>query len=123
MSGITGIIDFNKQSSKEILENMTSTLNHLGPDGSETELISENNSQLGLGHRRLSIIDLSENAKQPMQFNQFSITFNSEIYNYKENKLELENISVMFGHETIKGGTLRKSCEEESKNLTNLLKQ
>ena len=68
MCGITGIIDFNKQSSIEILENMTSTLNHRGPDGFGNELISEANFQVGLGHRRLSIIDLTENGKQPMQF-------------------------------------------------------
>ena len=60
MCGITGYIDFNKQSSEEILNSMTSRLNHRGPDGAGTELISENNFQLGLGHRRLSIIDLSD---------------------------------------------------------------
>ena len=51
---------------------------------SGTELISETNFQVGLGHRRLSIIDLTENGKQPMQFEQFDLTFNGEIYNYKE---------------------------------------
>ena len=96
MCGITGIIDFNKQSSKEILENMTSTLNHRGPDGFGTELISEANFQVGLGHRRLSIIDLTENGKQPMQYNQFSITFNGEIYNYKEITKELEQLGHIF---------------------------
>ena len=42
---------------------MTSTLNHRGPDGFGNELISEANFQVGLGHRRLSIIDLTENAQ------------------------------------------------------------
>jgi len=96
MCGITGIIDFNKQSSKEVLIAMTDSLAHRGPDGSGVDLQSENEFQLGFGHRRLSIIDLTENAKQPMQFNQFSITFNGEIYNYKEIKLELEKLNHSF---------------------------
>lgn len=96
MCGITGYIDFNKQSSKEILENMTNTLRHRGPDGSGVELISEESFQLGLGHRRLSIIDLSENAKQPMLFGQLIIAFNGEIYNYKEVQSELEKLGHTF---------------------------
>jgi asparagine synthetase B (glutamine-hydrolysing) len=69
------------------------------------------------------VIDLTENVKQPIRFNHFSITYNGEIYDYKEIKLELENISVMFGHKNITGVTFSKTCEEEFKNLTNLLKQ
>ena len=96
MCGITGVIDFNKQSSNEVLLAMTNSLAHRGPDGSGVDLQSENEFQIGFGHRRLSIIDLTENAKQPMQFNQFSITFNGEIYNYKEIKLELEKLNHSF---------------------------
>ena len=63
MCGITGYIDFNKQSSEEILNSMTSTLNYRGPDGAGTELISENNFQLGLGSKvsqiLLSLVSLS----------------------------------------------------------------
>ena len=96
MCGITGVIDFNKQSSNEVLLAMTNSLAHRGPDGIGVDLQSENEFQIGFGHRRLSIIDLTENAKQPMQFNQFSITFNGEIYNYKEIKLELEKLNHSF---------------------------
>ena len=96
MCGITGIIDFAKQSSSEVLVAMTNTLQHRGPDGSGVELMLENDCQIGLGHRRLSIIDLSENAKQPMWFSQFAITFNGEIYNYQEIKLELESLGHVF---------------------------
>ena len=93
MCGITGIIDFNKQSSKEVLEAMTNSLDHRGPDGlALIDCTRKMNFQIGFGHRRLSIIDLTENAKQPMEYNQFSITFNGEIYNYQEVKVELEQL-------------------------------
>lgn len=96
MCGITGIIDFNKQSSNEVLEAMTNSLDHRGPDGIGVDLHSEDEFQIGFGHRRLSIIDLTENAKQPMEYNQFSITFNGEIYNYKEITKELEQLGHIF---------------------------
>ena len=96
MCGITGYIDFNKQTSKGILEAMTNSLDHRGPDGNGVDLHSESQFQVGFGHRRLSIIDLTENGKQPMQFNQFSITFNGEIYNYKEITKELEQLGHIF---------------------------
>ena len=96
MCGITGVIDFNKQSSKGILEAMINSLDHRGPDGSGVDLHSESEFQVGFGHRRLSIIDLTENGKQPMQYNQFSITFNGEIYNYKEITKELEQLGHIF---------------------------
>ena len=96
MCGITGLIDFNKQSYKDALSAMTDSLMHRGPDGSDVYFQSENEFQVGFGHRRLSIIDLTENGKQPMWFNQFSITFNGEIYNYKEITKELEQLGHKF---------------------------
>ena len=96
MCGIAGFIDFKNNSSQIIIEEMTASMNHRGPDGSGVDLHSENEFQIGFGHRRLSIIDLTENAKQPMQFNQFSITFNGEIYNYKEITKELEQLGHIF---------------------------
>jgi asparagine synthase (glutamine-hydrolysing) len=63
-------------------------LYHRGPDGSGYEFI-QTNSQIGFGHRRLSIIDLSDTGKQPMQFEHLWITFNGEVYNYNEIKKEL----------------------------------
>ena len=121
MCGITGIIDFNKQSSIEILENMTSTLNHRGPDGFGNELISEANFQVGLGHRRLSIIDLTENGKQPMQYNQFSITFNGEIYNYKEITKELEQLGHIFNSSSDTEMILHAYAQWGSKCLEKLI--
>ena len=97
MCGITGIIDFNKQSSKEILENMTSTLNHRGPDGYGIELIQENNFQLGLGHRRLVYYRFIRCCQTTyVVLISFSITFNGEIYNYKEIIKDLEQLGHHF---------------------------
>ena len=99
MCGISGFIDFNKNSSLNALQQMTDTLSHRGPDGSGYEFIQTNEYQIGLGHRRLSIIDLSETGKQPMQYMHLWITFNGEIYNYNEIKKELVLLKHQFiGH-------------------------
>ncbi|RYG18403.1 MAG: asparagine synthetase B, partial [Chitinophagaceae bacterium] len=86
MCGIAGLVDFNKKSSLSILENCTNTLSHRGPDGSGFEFLETEECQVGLGHRRLSIIDLSSAASQPMWYNDLCIIFNGEVYNYAEIK-------------------------------------
>ena len=96
MCGIAGFIDFNKRSEASILKGMTDILEHRGPDGEGQHFLSLPEYQLGLGHRRLAIIDLSDAGKQPMQFKQFTLTFNGEIYNYKEIKTELEALQHNF---------------------------
>ena len=99
MCGISGFIDYTNQSNSEVLVKMTDTLYHRGPDGSGYEFFQTNNYQLGFGHRRLSIIDLSEAGKQPMNFKHLWITFNGEVYNYKEIKNELIVLNHQFiGH-------------------------
>lgn len=99
MCGISGFIDFNHKSTESILKNMSDTLLHRGPDGSGECFILENNYQLGLAHRRLSIIDLSETGKQPMVYKHLHITFNGEVYNYEEIKKELLALNHSFiGH-------------------------
>ena len=85
MCGITGIINYKDRNSVErkILIKMTGLLQHRGPDGEGFYFDDENG--IGLGHRRLAIIDL-ESGHQPMTDKNESlwITFNGEIYNYKE---------------------------------------
>jgi len=99
MCGISGFIDFSHQSSFEVLTKMTDTLYHRGPDGSGCEFLKTNAFQIGFGHRRLSIIDLSATGKQPMQFEHLWITFNGEVYNYNEIKKELLSLNhQFFGH-------------------------
>jgi len=96
MCGITGFIDFKKESKVEVLSAMTDTLYHRGPDGSGIELIETEQAIIGLGHRRLSIIDLSSFGKQPMQFENYWICFNGEVYNYAEIKKELIELGHSF---------------------------
>ena len=90
MCGIAGIINFN-ESIVDLgsLKIMTDVIIHRGPDGEGQWVNTRGN--VGFGHRRLSIIDLSENAKQPMHYanGRYTITFNGEIYNYVELKKDL----------------------------------
>lgn len=84
MCGIIGIFNYQAQEKvdKELLARMSDKLVHRGPDGGE---VWTNKDQIvGFGHRRLSIIDLSETAAQPManEDNSVWITFNGEIYNH-----------------------------------------
>lgn len=99
MCGISGGIS--KKFSEDIIKKITSTLKHRGPDDSGIFLDGKNN--IFLGHRRLAIIDLSERAKQPFEiqnerskFKSYVITYNGEVYNYKEIKKELEEKGYKF---------------------------
>jgi asparagine synthase (glutamine-hydrolysing) len=94
MCGIAGIISSNpSEISVDRLKKMTDIIAHRGPDG-DGQWISSN-GKVGLGHRRLSIIDLSHNADQPMHYmDRYSIVFNGEIYNY----IELKDILIKEGY-------------------------
>jgi asparagine synthase (glutamine-hydrolysing) len=96
MCGITGFIDFKKESTAAVLTAMTDNLYHRGPDGSGVELLELDKASIGLGHRRLSIIDLTSFGKQPMQFENYWICFNGEVYNYAEIKRELTELGHSF---------------------------
>ena len=96
MCGIAGIISSHSQiqneeihlSLKQKLHLMTASLQHRGPDGECVWINPFGNA--GLGHRRLSIIDLSQSAAQPMNYrDRYRIVHNGEIYNYIELKKEL----------------------------------
>jgi asparagine synthase (glutamine-hydrolysing) len=81
-----GIIGYSGDFDLEKLKKGLAKITHRGPDGEG--IFSDNKTVLG--HRRLSIIDLTDNAKQPFEvLNRFVITFNGEIYNYLELKKEL----------------------------------
>ena len=86
MCGLAGFVSLNKSAIREgqyCLAAMTDLIAHRGPDG-EGVWISPNES-VGFAHRRLAIIDLTEAAAQPMQgLNGTVITYNGEIYNYRE---------------------------------------
>ena len=94
MCGITGIFLFNQDHSDTLvsIKDMTSVLSHRGPDDSGYFF----HEGVALGHRRLSVIDLSNNAKQPMsnEDQSLALVFNGEIYNFKE----LRKLLIEKGH-------------------------
>jgi len=97
MCGIAGIWNLNGNALEEDkLKKFTDSMSHRGPDGAGYEIFK--NVQLGLGHRRLSILDLSNAGKQPMSFaeNRYWITFNGEIYNFVELRKELQDKGYVF---------------------------
>jgi asparagine synthase (glutamine-hydrolysing) len=98
MCGISGIIDKNnKQISSADLEKMTDVIKHRGPDGFGYYYANS----LGLGHRRLAILDLSESGKQPMtRSERWTMVYNGEVYNYLELREELVQHGFSFSSET-----------------------
>jgi asparagine synthase (glutamine-hydrolysing) len=100
MCGIAGIISPNKTIvHQHSLKRMSDALAHRGPDG-EGFWINDNNN-VGLAHRRLAIIDLSDAAAQPMHFaERYSIVYNGEIYNYKELRSDLQKLGYHFSTES-----------------------
>lgn len=88
MCGITGFFSFNNVFTEEELHNMTDVLAHRGPDASGYY----SDRICSLGHRRLSIIDLSNAANQPMHSadDRYVMVYNGEVYNYQEIASELK---------------------------------
>lgn len=99
MCGISGIISKNQIIKSELL-NSVEVLAHRGPDGNGTYIST--NEKVGFGHSRLSFIELSDMGKQPFSNEDGSlvITFNGEIYNYKDLKKELESKGIIFQTKT-----------------------
>lgn len=96
MCGIAGIVSKNHQlASEERIQSAAQCLRHRGPEG---EGVWINNDQtVAFGHLRLSIIDLSANAAQPLHYlDRYTIIHNGEIYNYIEIKKELEKSGYQF---------------------------
>lgn len=71
-------------------------MHHRGPDDSGIWLYDCPEAMVGLGHARLSVIDVSHAGHQPMHFKNLSIVFNGEVYNYKEMRSELEELGYSF---------------------------
>ena len=97
MCGIAGFVDFKKRNTEADLQGMTSCLQHRGPDGQGIFFRGIKDAAIGLGHRRLSIIDLSSAANQPMHYDGLHLIFNGEIYNYEE----IRNALIAKGHQFI----------------------
>jgi len=108
MCGICGFVGLEQdfltyEKTKDYITKMTTSLAHRGPDGAGEWI--DMDRRVAFGHRRLSIVDLSENGKQPMisQSGRYVITFNGEIYNYPELQTELETAGVR----------MRSTCDTE----------
>lgn len=99
MCGIAGIFNLNGEPvSPVILRKMTDSISHRGPDGEGFYI----DSFIGLGHRRLAIIDLSQAGHQPMvtKDGQYAVSYNGEVYNFMELRLELEGLGYRFNSRT-----------------------
>ena len=95
MCGINGLVILNKSISfnpRKIIKEMNFSLKHRGPDNDG--FWSQEN--VFLGHRRLSILDLSNKSNQPMKIDNLVLTFNGEIYNYIELRKILEREGFRF---------------------------
>ena len=95
MCGIVGALVFDNSSfrvTEPYISRMRDTMFHRGPDGAGTWVAPS--GKVGLGHRRLSIIDLSTAASQPMsnEDGTLQVVFNGEIYNHAEIRVELERL-------------------------------
>ena len=99
MCGITGFINFDGEpASPVLLRRMTDAIAHRGPDGEG--FYTDGN--VALGHRRLAIIDLSPAGHQPMatRDGRYVISYNGEIYNFNELRIELEALGCRFHSRT-----------------------
>lgn len=97
MCGIAGIVDFGgKPVAADELSRLTDLLAHRGPDGAGAWFSADHT--VGLGHRRLAVIDVSDRGSQPMLSGdgRYTIVFNGEIYNFLELRRELENTGAVF---------------------------
>lgn len=99
MCGITGFINFDgATASPDILKKMTDAIAHRGPDGQGRWL----EKQVGIGHRRLAILDLSPAGHQPMisTDERYVLSYNGEVYNHLELRKELEAAGFQFRSRT-----------------------
>jgi len=92
--GIFGLVAKTGPVDADQIDRLTDLVAHRGPDGRGVRV----NGNVGLGHRRLAIIDLTEDGAQPMRDTRYPIwiTYNGEIYNYLELRAELEALGFVF---------------------------
>lgn len=99
MCGIAGLLNCSEDAvSPKVLEKMTRALAHRGPDGEGFYL----EGPIGLGHRRLAVLDLSPAGSQPMSSSdgQLWLTYNGEIFNFRDIRAELETLGYRFRSRT-----------------------
>lgn len=91
IAGFTTAVEYSKEKDASVISDMVNGLKHRGPNAQNHWM----DETVCLGHARLSIIDLSENANQPLHSsdNRYVIVYNGELYNYRELKLELQRVA------------------------------
>jgi asparagine synthase (glutamine-hydrolysing) len=119
MCGIAGVLHLNGEpASPVLLKRMTDAIRHRGPDG-EGQFVDR---MAGLGHRRLAIIDLSPAGHQPMATpgGRYVLSYNGEIYNFQELRVELESLGHEFRSRTDTEVVLHALAEWGDDALTKL---
>lgn len=100
MCGINGFIDGTNKLNELVLEKFNEAIRHRGPDSEGIFIAKTNKATIGLGHVRLSILDLSALGNQPMHFEHLHIVLNGEIYNFQEIKADLRKLGYSFASES-----------------------
>ena len=119
MCGIAGFINLNNSPASPVyLKRMTDSIAHRGPDG-EGHFVD---GAVGIGHRRLAIIDLSPAASQPMteSENRYVISYNGEVYNYKTLRSELMALGHHFNSQSDTEVVLRSFIQWGAKSVSKL---
>ncbi|MEL6534035.1 MAG: asparagine synthase (glutamine-hydrolyzing) [Bacteroidota bacterium] len=100
MCGILGQLNRDQAINPEVFTRMRDSMHHRGPDGAGSEFFQDH--RVALGHRRLSIIDLTEDGRQPMtnEDGTLWLVFNGEIYNFQGLRTELEALGHTFRSQT-----------------------
>jgi asparagine synthase (glutamine-hydrolysing) len=102
MCGIAGVISADRDQVHASVSAAVSALEHRGPDNTGSEIRPLGQGWIGLGHRRLSVLDLSALGHQPMTHapTGATIVFNGEIYNFRRLRVELEGEGETFRTES-----------------------
>jgi asparagine synthase (glutamine-hydrolysing) len=96
MCGLIGFIDYEKEIKINDLDRATDKMYLRGPEARGTILLENDAYEIGLGHRRLAILDLDERSNQPFKDNDTYIIFNGEIYNFQTLKEQLTELGHNF---------------------------
>jgi asparagine synthase (glutamine-hydrolysing) len=96
MCGIAGFCNYSSTLTLGNLKTMTDILSYRGPDDAGYKFIELKNCNVGLGHRRLSILDLTTNGHQPYSYKNLVLVYNGEVYNFKEIRKELISLNYKF---------------------------
>ncbi len=121
MCGITGFVDFRKRSNLQLVRSMTDVMIHRGPNDSGYEMVETDNCQIGFGHRRLSILDLSPLGHQPYHHQDNILVYNGEIYNFQEIKQGLEESGISFASHSDTEVLIKSFCLNGTKAINQFI--